>query len=316
MKRIAALVVLGFVLVLALAGCVGGVVDGGPVQTGDRRTDAVDPQTEPGKTGDPSAGTPGSSNGTAGEDATTAIRLYFVAPGGGTPGRADPFLISVHRDIPSTPGVARATLEELVGGPSAADKELIDGIATSVPADTLVLGIAIDDGLATVDLSREFESGGGSFSMFARLAQVVYTVTQFPTVDEVRFKLDGRPVTVFSGEGINIDRPASRADLSDLMPTVFVDSPAAGAAVRGSVRATGMAAVFEATFQYRLETADGTVLAKDFATTDNGSGWGSFDVTIDFDVDRPQRGTLTVWEYSARDGSIQAERVTPLVLAP
>lgn len=101
MKRIAALVVLGFVLVLALAGCVGGVVDGGPVQTGDRRTDAVDPQTEPGKTGDPSAGTPGSSNGTAGEDATTAIRLYFVAPGGGTPGRADPFLISVHREIPS-----------------------------------------------------------------------------------------------------------------------------------------------------------------------------------------------------------------------
>jgi hypothetical protein len=37
---------------------------------------------------------------------------------GGTPGRADPFLVSVQREIPSTPRIALATLRELVDGPS------------------------------------------------------------------------------------------------------------------------------------------------------------------------------------------------------
>lgn len=338
---------MGLVFMLALAGCSDDVVDAGPVSTGDTSdvgdtddlpTGAAVPDTQSGTTDAPagdddeesdtgdesgtgdktSSRTPDAGKRTSGgnETETTSIRLYFMAPGGGTPARSEPFLVSVHRDIPSTPGIARASLAELVDGPSGADKDLIDGISSAVPTDTLVLGINIDNGLATVDLSREFESGGGSFSMFSRLAQVVYTVTQFPTVDEVEFRLDGEPVTVFSGEGIVLDGPASRADFVDLLPTVFVDSPAAGSEVQGSLRATGMAAVFEATFQYRLAAADGTVLAEGFAMTDNGTGWGSFDITLRFDVGRRQQGTLTVWEASAKDGTIQAERVTPLVLAP
>ena len=329
MKRIVVALTIGTVLALALMACGDGVVDAGPLEAGDPDTgtdtddgtdaspeeelpdDDAEPQTDdaPGGTKD--------SDSTTDADDTSVIRLYYVAPGGDTSGRAGPFLVSVQREIPSTPGIAQATLRELVEGPSAADEALIDGIATSVPADTLVLGINIDDGLATVDLSREFESGGGSFSMFSRLAQVVYTVTQFPTVDEVEFMLDGQPVTVFSGEGILIDGPASRDDLVDLLPSVFVDTPAAGAAVEGgSLRMTGMATVFEATFQYRLETADGRVLDEHFAMTDNGIGWGSFDVTIDYDIDQAQEATLTVSEYSAKDGSVQAERATPLVLLP
>jgi len=339
MKRIAVSLAIGTVLALVIAACGRGVVDAGPIEASDPDTDNgtdaspeddppdddAEPQTD--ETDEPSQApsndhAPDSTDDTDSESATdpddtTAIRLYYVAPGGDTSGRAGPFLVSVQREIPSTPGIARATLRELVVGPSAADQALIDDISTSVPADTLVLGVNIADGLATVDLSREFESGGGSFSMFSRLAQLVYTVTQFPTVDEVEFMLDGQPVTVFSGEGIEIDGPASRDDLVDLLPTVFVDTPAAGAEVEGgSLRITGIAAVFEATFQYRLETADGAVLDENFAMTDNGTGWGSFDVTIDYDLDEAQKATLTVWEYSAKDGSVQAQRVTPLVLHP
>lgn len=55
--------------------------------------------------------------------------------------------------------------------------------------------------------------------MQMRLGQVVYTMTQFPTVKAVRFKLDGAPVNVFSGEGIVLDHPVGRSDYKDLAPS-------------------------------------------------------------------------------------------------
>ncbi len=345
MRRIPFPLLLGAVLSLVLSGCASDVIDAGPLTSaddqnastdvGDPATDTTEPDATEPETTDPDATEPETTDadfdasdepddpsGDADQDhaaddpSVTPVRLYFMAPGGGTPGRADPFLVSVHREIPTTPGIALATLRELIDGPSPADEALIDGISTAVPDETLVLGVDLVDGLATVDLSREFESGGGSLSMFSRLAQIIYTVTQFPTVDEVQFALDGQPVTVFSNEGLVIDEPGSRSHFVDLLPTVFVDTPAAGAEVDTPLRMTGMAAVFEATFLYRLETADGTVLAEGFAMSDNGVGWGAFDVTLEVDVDAPTEAVLTVWEQSAKDGSIQARRETPLTLLP
>lgn len=318
---------LGAVAALLVA-CSGGVVDAGPVAGDDPdpvtdvdTDDDADPDDASDDAADADADAADADDGDADrddatDDRVTAVRLYFVAPGGGTPARADPFLVSVQREIPSTPGIALATLRELIDGPSSSDGRLVDGIATSVPDQTLVLGLRIDDGLATVDLSREFESGGGSFSMFSRLAQVTYTLTQFPTVDEVEFQLDGQRVRVFSGEGITLDEPASRADFLDLLPTVFIDTPAAGAEARTPLRLTGMGAVFEATFQYRLETTDGRVLDEGFAMTDEGTGWGRIDHTLDVSVSTPTEAILTVFEESAKDGSVQALRETRLTLLP
>jgi germination protein M len=326
------------VLALLLLSCGEDVVDGGPIASDDTDTttdpedpgpDEADTDVEPEPADDPDdevddddaadpdddASDPEPGTDTDEPDVST-VRLYFVAPGGGNEGRAEPFLVAIERELPATPRIAHAALRALIDGPSDADQSLIDGVSSAVPAETLLLGVTIDDRVATVDLSREFESGGGSFSMFSRLAQVVYTVTQFPTVDAVRFELDGQPVTVFSGEGIVLEAPVSRDDYLDLLPGVFVDTPPAGAEVGSPLRITGKAAVFEATFQYRLEAADGTVLAEGFAMTDNGVGWGTIDSTIRYEVDARQDGTLTVWEYSARDGSIQSERTTPLTLLP
>jgi germination protein M len=329
MKRISLPLILGIVLALLFAACGRDAIDAGPVATDDETEapaetedpsdDTTEPEPEPTPTEAPADEEPADEEPAPDVDdgeATSTVRLYYLAPGGETAVRPGPFLVSVRQDIPKTERIALATLRELVEGPSASATAMIDGLSTAVPAETLVLDVTIDDRVATVDLSREFGSGGGSASMFARLAQVVYTATQFPTVDEVQLELDGQLVTVFSAEGIVLDGPISRADYVDLLPIVFVDTPAAGAEVHAPLRITGMAAVFEATFQYRVEDADGKVLAEGHAMSDNGMGWGTFDVTIDLDIDESQPGTLTVWEYSAKDGSVQGERVTPLLLSP
>ena len=64
--------------------------------------------------------------------------------------------------------------------------------------------------------------------MQTRLGQVVYTLTQFPTVQKVRFRLDGSPVNVFSSEGIVLDHPVGRSDYAELLPAIVVDKPRRG----------------------------------------------------------------------------------------
>ena len=126
-------------------------------------------------------------------------------------------LVPVARMHKPTLGVATAAINALVAGPTRAERG--EGVTTAVPSGTRLLGISITKGVATVDLTSEYQSGGGSLSMQMRLGQVVYTMTQFPTVKAVRFKLDGAPVNVFSGEGIVLDHPVARSDYKDLAPS-------------------------------------------------------------------------------------------------
>jgi hypothetical protein len=50
--------------------------------------------------------------------------------------------------------------------------------------------------------------------------------------------------------------------------------------------------------------------------TNNGTGWGGFDFTIDYEVDSRQVGALIVWINSAKDGSRVDVREYPVVLIP
>lgn len=114
------------------------------------------------------------------------------------------------------PAVARAAMTELLRGPGA--DETAAGLSTSIPAGTALLGLRIVGGVAEVDLSGEFASGGGSLSMLTRVAQVVYTLTGFPTVRSVRFLIDGERVTSIGGEGVIVDPPLTRADVEGPVP--------------------------------------------------------------------------------------------------
>jgi len=153
--------------------------------------------------------------------------------------------------------------------------------------------------------------------MNMRIAQVVYTLTQFPTVDSVLFRLDGEPTSVFGGEGIILDGPVGRADFREQLPEIFVDRPVWGAAAGNPARITGLTRVFEATFIVQLLDARGLALAERRVMATCGTGcWGTFDVTIHYDVPDAQWGTLRVYNRSAADGSVESVRDYPVWLTP
>ena len=172
--------------------------------------------------------------------------------------------------------------------------------ASEIPAGTELKGVVVADGSATVDLSREFESGGGSASMQARVAQVVYTLTQWSVIGRVSFELDGEPVEAIGGEGVPA-REVTRADLTNVLPPIFIDPPLETATSPLSVN--GSASVYEGTVSLRLE-ANGETLATGFTTAaEGGPGRGDFHALLPFEVDEPTDATLVAFERSAADNS-------------
>jgi len=216
----------------------------------------------------------------------------------------------------AVPGVGAAAIESLLAGPTAS--EGADGVGTVVPSATRLLGLDIADGTATVDLSAEYASGGGSLSMTVRLAQVVYTLTQFDTVERVAFRLDGEPVRVFSGEGLTLDRPQTRADYEAVLPVIAVTTPGDGEELRSPVRIAGLANVFEANVTVEILGENGEQLAQTFTTASCGTGcWGDFAADVAFAVDQRQPGTIVVHDDDAEgSGVFPHERRIPVTLLP
>lgn len=120
------------------------------------------------------------------------------------------------RTYKPTRKVATAALDALLGGPVAAERAA--GLSSEIPPGTRLLGITIANGVANVDLSSDYEAGADARTLQLRLAQIVYTLTQFPTVSYVRFSVEGTPVNVFSSSGIVLDHPVGRAAYASLAP--------------------------------------------------------------------------------------------------
>ncbi len=201
----------------------------------------------------------------------------------------------------------------LLEGPSTAETQA--GLATAVPAGTRLLGLSIANGTASVDLSSRFGSGGGSESVFMRLAQVAYTLTQFPSVDRVRFLVGGERARVFSTEGLILAETSTRKDFADRLPPVSVEWPSVGGRVTSPVAVSGTADVFEGTVSIRILDARGRVIASSFTTATCGTGCrGTFSKLVAFHVDSAQGGTVQAFEVSMRDGRPRSVVSIPLTL--
>lgn len=226
----------------------------------------------------------------------------------------DGVIAPLRRTVASTPAVARAALEALLTGPT--DAEESDGLVTAIPDGTTLLDVSVADGVATVDLSGTFDDGGGSASMLGRVAQVVATVTQFPTIERVAFRLDGEPVETIGGEGVVVDPPLGPTAIEEQSPQILIESPLPEDTVTSPIRLRGTANVYEATVSIEVHDETGAVVYEGFTTATSGTGTrGTFDTTVPLkDLEGPM--TIVAFEASAEDGRPLHVAKVPVTLAP
>jgi len=99
-------------------------------------------------------------------------------------------LVASSRTASSSPSLGVQAMRELLKGPT--PEEQADGVSTAIPQDTALLSVTIDSNhVADVNLSQEFDQAADEKTHEIRLAQVVFTLSDLPDVDSVRFRIEG-----------------------------------------------------------------------------------------------------------------------------
>ncbi|ACB53246.1 unknown [Crocosphaera subtropica ATCC 51142] len=100
--------------------------------------------------------------------------------------------------------VLETAVKDLLSGPQGSEND------TTIPPETKLLSLKLDDKGVHLNLSSEFTTGGGSASMTGRLAQLLYTATSLDSNAQVWLSIDGEPLEILGGEGLMIEQPMTR----------------------------------------------------------------------------------------------------------
>lgn len=116
------------------------------------------------------------------------LRLYFTDETGR-------YLTSEYHSLTLDEDAAadRYVMEELLRGPYGPE------LSSALPAGTRLLSCATEDGICTVDLSREFTDNMPDTALGARLAvySIVNSLTALPQVDGVTLLAEGEPIEAY-----------------------------------------------------------------------------------------------------------------------
>jgi spore germination protein GerM len=117
-------------------------------------------------------------------------------------------LVLVPEAITPTTDAPEVILTELFG--ELLENPPKDGLINTIPENTKLLKVEVNDDGIVIDLSTEFTSGGGGASMIGRLAQVLYTATSFSPDAAVWLKVAGEPLELLGEEGLEVAQPITR----------------------------------------------------------------------------------------------------------
>jgi hypothetical protein len=236
--------------------------------------------------------------------------VYLLVDASSSSSRADG-LVPTARPLavlsaPVTDPVATA-IAFLLAGPTTAERQASPALSSAIPEGTRLLGVTLEDAVATIDLSTEFESPSGTYAEAARIEQVVFTLTRFDTIDSVRFSIEGQPVEFFGGHGIDLREPVDRSSLLTAQPPIMIESPPRWGVTSNPISVSGTAGSGVAMVHLSLADEDGAVLWEgSVEINDCGplcrSTWAT---DIPYAVDEDQLATLTAWTIGTDAGPEQ-----------
>ncbi len=103
-------------------------------------------------------------------------------------------------------------INELLKGPNIVEKSF--GAYSEIPKTTKLLGVKSTGNKVVIDLSSDFQYGGGTDSVYSRMMQLIKTAVN-NTDKKVYLHLDGRQVSIIGGEGIMVSQPLSEKSLEN-----------------------------------------------------------------------------------------------------
>jgi spore germination protein GerM len=90
--------------------------------------------------------------------------------------------------------------------------------STTIPPETKLLGLKMENGEVHVNLSEDFTKGGGSTSMVGRIGQVIYTATTLDPNAKVYIEVEGEQLEFLGGEGVEVLQPLTRQSFEQNYP--------------------------------------------------------------------------------------------------
>ena len=118
-------------------------------------------------------------------------------------------ITSVTRQIEKSDSPMMSALNAVISGVTAEEAER--GLQSLIPEGSELLGATVADGVATLNFNDAFEYNNFGFQgSFYQLMQIVYTATEFPTVDSVQILINGEKQEYLGSEGVFIGSPLDR----------------------------------------------------------------------------------------------------------
>lgn len=104
------------------------------------------------------------------------------------------------------------SIKTLLQGPTVSEKK--QGIYSEIPVETKLLSIKETNNKVIINLSSDFEYGGGGDSLYKRVYQLIKTVNR-NTTKSVYLYIDNKQANVIGGEGLMLKQPLRKDSLDD-----------------------------------------------------------------------------------------------------